>query len=1523
MFVKNIFGIKTYKKILLGLLIILGIIPASAFMALQIPQIQTWAAKKAVKKVESFIDGKASIDKITIVFYNRVILENVSITGTPGDTLASIGKLSVNVSTRNLLRKKIKINRVIIDDGVFNFVEEGDDKQSNLSRIFKLKKDKEKKKSGIPDMSAGEVRLKNFRFHYYSTKKPKTEPDPGCMDYTNLWVSDLDARINRIAFKDGKLTCRIQKISVKEKCGINIAELKGDFSLDAHTTSLGNLILKDDFSSINAKYLSFGYESGKDLKDFVNKISLGAQLDNSIVDFRTIAFFSPALKKSTLSLKISGQVSGPVSNMKATGLNVTSSTGETYISLSTSIKGLPDINSTVFDANIFNLYTTTEDISTLIASFSGSKPNKKISAISPDTRYYFDGDLLGTISKFAARGELTSNIGEAAFKVKMDNKGKKSGLNLEGNVYTKDLDIGKIIGNQKIGKASINTTLAANIKDKEHGGIDVRIDSLRVNRFGFNGYDYSNLFAIGQYSKKKFDGRILCHDPNLHFMLQGIFSLSDATLNSVYNFYADVSFADLAALNFDKRDEVSQVSLRTIANITINDKKELFGDINIKNFTYWNSTGEYDIGAITLKSAFANNDYLINLNAPFLTAGLTSTESPLIFINRLTDLLLYDHFGDVFTPKEREPLQHKGKTYASVRTYNMKPICSMLSPGLYIADSTTINLSLDEKDSLDIALQSHRIGLKSNSVKGFDMKVSNPDSLLVCNIKCDNINAGSINIDNDSINVTVDGGIIGLKYIFQNIGDVKNEMEFSSDIFFSRDSAKNLLTNISINQSELYLQNYKWDFSPCNIAIGKKMYKLDGVSIYSDNQKISADGTISSDPTHSLSLVLDNFDLSIVNSFLKNDLQIKGFFTGLASASSLFSNPNIIMDLKGKNVSLFENPVGDLNILSKWDQTNKRIALLIANKYNGESPLNISGYFKPSSKFLDLNVSLQNFALTYIEPFLQDIVTNTSGTLSGDLELLGTLDKLNLTSYNTRFNNFSFTPVFTQVPYVLNGPVEMTETGIKLLGVELKDQYGNIASITGGLNHRFFKNMYLDAKLQFKDLQCLNTKEKDNSTFYGSAFGSGIINITGPFNDLFMDVTFATGSNTSIHVPLSGSSSATNKDLLSFVENKKAVIYDPYELGYYKEEEKKTKSKFEVRAKATVNSDTELFIEINKQLGDILKCKGHGTIDVEVNPSRDILDLHGDYTIDEGSYKLVLLGITAKDFIINNGGSIGFNGGIMNTNLNVGATYRTKASISTLIADTSAVGNRRNVDCGIHMSGSLLNPNISFSIDVPDLDPITKGRVESALSTDSKVQKQFMALLISGSFVPDEQSGIVNNTTILYSNAAEILSNQFNNVFRQLGIPLDLGLNYQPGEGKNSNMFDVALSYQAFNNRVVINGNVGNSQNSAQGWMGNFEAEVKLDKKGKMRLNAFTRSADDYSNYLDNTQRNGLGFTYQDEFDDLGDLYRSIFYSKKRKEAYETQKILEAEQALKKEAEDAKIKQVEIQKPKESEYRFN
>ncbi len=322
----------------------------------------------------------------------------------------------------------------------------------------------------------------------------------------------------------------------------------------------------------------------------------------------------------------------------------------------------------------------------------------------------------------------------------------------------------------------------------------------------------------------------------------------------------------------------------------------------------------------------------------------------------------------------------------------------------------------------------------------------------------------------------------------------------------------------------------------------------------------------------------------------------------------------------------------------------------------------------------------------------------------------------------------------------------------------------------------------------------------------------------------------------------------------------------------------------------------------------MLSGNGNGTIDLEI--AEDVFNINGDYTLTGGNYRFVALGLVRRDFVIQDGSAVNFNGDIFDSNLNIEAIYKTKASLSTLIADTTSVATRRTVECGIKITDKISNPRLAFSINIPDLDPIVKSRVESALGTEDKLQKQFLWLLLTNSFMPDEQSGIANNSTMLYSNVTEVMSNQLNNILQKLDIPVDLGLKYQPNE-RGNDVFDVAVSTQMFNNRVVVNGSVGNRQNTSGSTkadvVGDLDIEIKLDRPGAFRLNIFSHSADQYTNYLDNSQRNGVGLTYQTEFNKLGQFFRHMFSSKsKRQEARqaEEQAIFEGERILMKITQD-------------------
>lgn len=395
------------------------------------------------------MNGTIEVDRIAIVFFNKVMAYGISITGEPGDTLASVNKLSITVSPSDFLRGKIRINRIFIEDGCFNLVKEGPDGYSNINRIFNTfpKPDSLKKPFRIPDMEVGALILRNMAFSLVNLTADTVQPAEGCINFQNLRLENIDARINRVEIVDNSISCRIRDLSCTDRCGYELRSLSGTFSLNGSESRLDNMHLTDNWSEINAEYLSFGYSSGKDLKDFINKVHMGADFRNSTLDFRSIGTFAQSLRENTLRIDLNGQVNGTVSALKAYDLEITTDTGSD-IGISAEITGLPDIRNTYFNFSIKHITTTTEDISDIICQFS--RNSNTIGEIMPGIQITMTGLAYGNLSSLYSLGTVTSDIGAITYEVDMDSDAGTEGRTISSDIELHKLNIGEIIKQRRI-----------------------------------------------------------------------------------------------------------------------------------------------------------------------------------------------------------------------------------------------------------------------------------------------------------------------------------------------------------------------------------------------------------------------------------------------------------------------------------------------------------------------------------------------------------------------------------------------------------------------------------------------------------------------------------------------------------------------------------------------------------------------------------------------------------------------------------------------------------------------------------------------------------------------------------------------------------------------------------------------------------------------------------------------------------------------------------------------------------------
>ncbi|MGM9748553.1 MAG: translocation/assembly module TamB domain-containing protein [Candidatus Cryptobacteroides sp.] len=1501
--------------------VLVAVLLFAAIFLIQTPFIQTWIAGKVTGALaKQDFDADIHIERIHLRPFNTLVLKGItvideapvtpdpdSVSATlahkldrigwePVDTLFKAKYVIAKFSFEGLLSPEgVKIKSAYIDDGFFYLVNEDSFYGTNLTRMFRLKPKADKPEpEDVEVFSIKDITLKDFAFYMKSFKEEEKDVyQKGGIDWDDLAVTDINFTGGDMRMRGKVMWGVCENISFKEKSGFVCESISGKARVGNGMTLVEDLHIKDPYTDIYLSSFSMSYDDEKDFADFLEKVRLEGNITNGVISFGTLKYFVPELSDNTLALDVKGKVSGTVSDLKVNGLDFWTPDNSFAGKVSGRISGIPNPDMKL-EFEIGKLDFTMKSLDRFIAQWVPGQRTIGIGDLAPGMKFKLSGKTRGSLNNLEVDADIMTGHGfvEAECSLKDVISINKPTV-IGGRVETRNLRLDKLIKNLPVEEVSLRTSLEGTLpKDGEK--MSVRIDSLRVDRLHFNDYDYSGIAAAGTMTGNSFNGKVICNDPNLNFLLQGTFALSSKSGNNLYKFYGNVGYADLYALNIDKRG-ISKVRFSTEADFTKVRSEDMLGNIKVNSLVLENSLGSHDIGNISISSHTGGSGTRIKLSSSFAEATYSGSGAAVNFIKDIENITLHSEIPDMYDGPVEE---WKGDTHSfSFKALDTYGILSFALPGLYISDGTILKIDIDKDGLMKASLNSKMVAFKEQYAKDIEIRSDNSDSRITFGIDCSTIKAAGFSLENNRLDLHINDNVLnlGFRYVTPNGGSGNIEGYALAD----RDGQNVLFWEFGLRPSELTASDMPWNLMPAKFTLKQGDIVVEGFELRGTDQRITLDGGYRREIPDTLNLNFDNFDMAVLNPLL-GKMSLGGRLSGDVMLASPKDRMALLANLSCDSTSFSGTRLGDIKASSSWNDDLKRLELRLSNNIDGNATISAFGGFSPSIKRLDLGVVLDGFDVGLAHPFLADIFSETEGTVSGKIRAEGPIDALNITSFDSRIDA-ALRLGITNVRYDVAGPFHIDEDGVHFDDIEIRDKKGSTGKIAGLIGWNSLKDMRFDLGIDVNDLEALDVDEKSADIFYGNVAATGNVQIKGPMNSLNLNIEAATSGDGDFHIPITASTAAGRGNLLRFTTDDIPPEIDPYERMLERLRKKESEaSELNLNLKVAVNPQIQAFIEIDKASGNILSGRGNGNIELELKPKNEIFNLRGDYTLTSGNYRFVALGLAVRDFAIKDGSTVKFNGDIMDSSLDIDAVYRTKVSLSTLIADTSSVSTRRTVECGIRISDKLSNPRLGFSINVPDIDPIVKSKVESALSTEDKIQKQFLSLIISNNFLPDEQSGIFNNSTILYSNVTEMMANQLNNIFQKLDIPLDLGLNYQPNN-KGTDIFDVAVSTQLFNNRVIVNGNIGNRQYSGSSKsevVGDIEIEIKLDRAGAFRLNLFSHSADQYSNYLDNSQRNGVGLTFQKEFNTLGELFRDLFTGKKKKKERRTAEPASSEEEM-------------------------
>jgi hypothetical protein len=294
-----------------------------------------------------------------------------------------------------------------------------------------------------------------------------------------------------------------------------------------------------------------------------------------------------------------------------------------------------------------------------------------------------------------------------------------------------------------------------------------------------------------------------------------------------------------------------------------------------------------------------------------------------------------------------------------------------------------------------------------------------------------------------------------------------------------------------------------------------------------------------------------------------------------------------------------------------------------------------------------------------------------------------------------------------------------------------------------------------------------------------------------------------------------------------------------------------------------------------------MKGKGYGSLLFKIN-TLGKFNMWGDFQAYEGTYNFKYGGLIDKKFAVKKGGSIIWEGNPMKAQLNLEAVYKTTANPAVLLDNTSSFNKKVPVEVVIGLRGDLTSPEPNFDIQFPSVSSVLKSEIQYKLDDKDIRQTQALYLLSTGSFMSTDgfSQGDFSGTL------SETVSSLFGGIIKSENDKVNIDLNYISADkrlGQEADGQFVANITSQVNDRITINGKVGVPVGgiNESAIVGDIEILYRVNEDGSMNLRLFNKEND--INYIGQgvgyTQ--GVGISYEVDFDTFSELVNKIFKSHK------------------------------------------
>ena len=544
--------------------------------------------------------------------------------------------------------------------------------------------------------------------------------------------------------------------------------------------------------------------------------------------------------------------------------------------------------------------------------------------------------------------------------------------------------------------------------------------------------------------------------------------------------------------------------------------------------------------------------------------------------------------------------------------------------------------------------------------------------------------------------------------------------------------------------------------------------------------------------------------------------------------------------------------------------------------YNDRDVLQLDGTYNAEGEgALDADLAFLDVPMDMLSPFMPDQLLGFKGEMAGGMKITGPMSAL--------LFNGALLPKdvhLLSVPYnidlrLANDSIVFNNSRVdfdsfKFYGADAN----NPLTLNGYLDFSNFDELFMSLSLNGRNFKLIEAKPTRNSLLHGDMYGDFFARVIGSTKDLTVRGLVRVLPTTNITYIMSETALYQTdrlEDIVTFVDfnapppPKESIP-------------KKTYMGIDMNLVLSIEDGARLRGEFSADKQSYVNVQGGGNITMSYTPE-GVFNMQGRYTINEGEMKYTLPVIPLKTFSIHPGSYIEFAGKPGNPLLNITATERMKAAVSSESGATRTV----SFDVGLKISNTLQDMGLEFIIDAPEDQSVQN---ELAASSAEDRNKLAVGMLATGMYLSNSNGkGLAAGNALSGFLEDEINKIAGNALSTMVNVSVGVGQTVRE-DGSRRTDYSFQFSRKFFSDRlnVIIGGKVSSDNSTTRresgAYIDNVSLEWRLDNGGTQYIRLFHEK--DYSSLIEGElDRNGVGVVLRKKVDKLSDL---VIWKRRKKE---------------------------------------